>query len=306
MIVVNAADSIINGVAFSPDGRLMAAACPDGVLKVWEAASLRSGVPLWEDYAFDDGDGNHVQFSPDGKFLFACGDDGGAWVWEVAKGPPGQKMPGPKRTWGHSSVLTCSRDGKYVAWAGGYRFTTNPIAVARINPHTFHRSFSGHAEAIGIMAAAPDGLLSGSADRKIRFWDWATGKMYHELSLRGFIRTLAVSPGGEHFAGSAGTVVYLWPLEVREGSRKRLPGKPRSLRGHTREVSCVEFSTDGRTLASSGDDGTLRLWDVATGAERRQFAPGVGPLHWIAFAPDGLTVAVTSDRGHLLVLDLDE
>lgn len=304
MIVTSVADGVINGVAFSPDGRLLAAACPSGFLKVWETASVRSGAVLWED-DFDDGHGNHVQFSPDGKFVFACGDDGGAWAWDVTKGPPGVKLPGPRREWSHSSVLVCSRDGKYVAWAGGYRHLTSPIAVARVAPHKFHKQFQGHTEAIGILAAAPDGLVSGSADCKIRFWDWGTGRTYHELALRGFVRTLAVSPAGDWLASSAGKIIYLWPLEAREGQRKRLPGRPRALRGHARTAACVEFAPDGRTLASTGEDGTLRLWDVATGIELKRLNPGIGPLHWLAFAPDGLTLALTSDKGHLVLLDLD-
>ncbi len=304
MIVVNVAKAVVNGVAFSPDGTLLAAACPGGRVKVWETAAVRSGEPLWEDQ-FDSGDANHIQFSPDGKHLFACGDDGGAWVWDVAHGPPGEAMPRSRQWMRHTMVLVCSRDGKYLAWAGGYLHIPSKISVARINPRRFHKQFDGHDQAIGILVATPDGLISGSADRKIRFWEWATGRMYHELTLRGFTRTMAASPAGDRFAGSAGKIVYLWPLEAHDGSRKRLPGKPRELRGHTRTVSCVEFSPDGQTLASSSDDGTLRLWDAARGVERQQYAPGIGPLHWIAFAPDGLTLAVTSDKGHLVLLDLD-
>jgi WD40 repeat protein len=215
-------------------------------------------------------------------------------------------MPGPRREARNTMVLTCSRDGKFVAWAGGYLHNPAQIAVARIEPRRFHKQFGGHAEAIGILAAAPDGLLSGSADRKIRFWDWTTGRMYHEFATRGFVRGLAVAPGGDWLAGSCGKIVYLWPLERSDKQRKRLPGKVRQLRGHAKMVSCLEFSPDGLTLASSDDDGTLWLRDAASGTERRRFAPGVGPLHWIAFAPDGLTLAVTSDKGHLVLIDLDD
>jgi WD40 repeat protein len=306
VIVVPAAAGIINGVAFSPDGKLLAAACPNGWLKVWETAALvRSDEPLWQNQ-FDSRGTNHVQFSPDGKYLFACGDDGGAYAWNPAVGPPAERVPGPRRESRNAIVLVCSRDGKFVAWAGGCTNYACRIAVARVEPRKFHKQFDGHDRAIWRLIAAPDGLISGSEDHKIRFWDWTTGRMYHELKLRGVVRGLAASPAGDRLAASCGKIVYLWPLDYSDKARKRLPGKMRQLRGHTRAVSCLEFSTDGQTLASSGDDGTLRLWDAAAGTERRQFALGIGPLHWIAFAPDGLTLAVTSDKGHLVLLDLDD
>ena len=303
VIVIRAGRDIINGVAFSPDGRLLATACADGWLKVWDAARVGSGDPLWADQ-YHRFSASHVQFSPDGKWLFVSGSDGAA-VWKVATGPPGVALPNARNSRRSASVIVSSRDGKFVAWAGGYRGTTNRIAVARIRPRRFHKSFHGHDDEIGILVASPGGLISGSADRKIRFWDWATGILYHEMALRGFVRTLAVTPAGEWLAGSCAKVILLWPVQQPAGVRHALPGKPRELLGHTRTVSCVEFSTDGATLVSAGDDGTLRWWDVATGAERRVLDPGLGALHWLSFAPDGLTLAFTSDTGHLGVLDLD-
>jgi WD40 repeat protein len=55
----------------------------------------------------------------------------------------------------------------------------------------------------------------------------------------------------------------------------------------------VAFSTDGRLLATTREDGFVRLWDIATGAELRQVGGPDDPLTNVAFSPDGRTLAAT-------------
>src|SRR4051812_26350380 len=64
-----------------------------------------------------------------------------------------------------------------------------------------------------------------------------------------------------------------------------------TLQGHTNEVASVAFSPDGKTLASASYDGTLKLWEVATGKERATLGEYTGCLGCVAFSPDGKTLA---------------
>jgi WD40 repeat protein len=300
MIIIKPHNGRVNAVAFSPDGKLLSTVGTDGSLFVWSSASVAEGKHLWEGEA-DCLSGAHNEFSPDGKLLFTCGDEGVLRVWNAATGKLQKELRAAVVSPG---VLTVSRDGRYVAWAGGFMGWRSRIAVADTK-HWKVRLFPGHTTAIGILAAGPDGLLSGSADQQIRFWDWSGGRHYRSLSIRGYIRGLVMTEAGDRLVTSSGKEIFMWSMVRAAMSKRAAPGQRFILRGHEKRIACLAFSKSGETLASTSADGTLRLWDVATRTLLRTFAPRLGPLHWVAVAPDGLTLAFTSCKGHLGLIDLD-
>lgn len=70
------------------------------------------------------------------------------------------------------------------------------------------------------------------------------------------------------------------------------------------EVNAVAFAPDGEALATAhgGDDRAVRFWNAASGELEREYDFGVGPVLDLAYAPDGLTLAITGRKG-LVVID---
>jgi WD40 repeat protein len=318
VIVIRPHADCVTAVCYSPDGTRLASASEDGWVKVWDPATLGAGVPVWARDAEAGGEDDiwatfyssgvsHAQFTPDGRLLLTGGWSRHLRAWDVKFGTARWSVRKPRGVGGVGTVVV-SRDGARVAFAGGVIGLPERVFVADLRARAaVERSVRGHASACGALAAGPDGFASGGADRHVRFWSWATGRCSHDLALRGVVRGLAFSPDGTRFAAAGGSAVTVWDMDPpRRKGGPRAPGKVRQFRGHTGQVQSLDFSPDGVTLASAAHDGTVRLWEVAGGAEVRALDPGVGKLHAVGFAPDGLTLAFSSRRGHVGLLDLDD
>ena len=73
--------------------------------------------------------------------------------------------------------------------------------------------------------------------------------------------------------------------------------------GHAGHVTAVAYAPDGATLATGGDDGTVRIWDARTGQQQHQLTGHTGPVTAVAYAPDGATLATGGDDGMVRIWD---
>jgi WD40 repeat protein len=207
----------VNTVAFSPDGKLVAAGTNDGLVRLWNAVTRQPfGPPL----AGHTEPVTGVAFSRDGRWLASVSYDKTVRLWDPRTGRPvGAPLISPCELHG----VAFSPDGSLLAGAGENgtvrlwnRATGRPVAT-----------LSGHTSPVIAVAFSPDGKLLASAgeDATIRLWNPVTGRAIgvpltaHDYT----VWSLAFSPDGRVLASSSyDKTVRLWDLAVFEDPIRRL------------------------------------------------------------------------------------
>jgi WD40 repeat protein/serine/threonine protein kinase len=273
-------------VAYSPDGKHVAAGTRNNAIKTWNAATgeLELTFAGHRDWV------NDVAFSPDGKTLVSGSKDRTLKIWDVATGAELKSLEGHK---GWVNGVAFSPDGSEVASVSDDK----TVRIWNVDSAEELASLVGHEDWILAVAFSPDGkrVASGGRDKVVKVWDLETGELVRTLSGHGdWVNAVAFSPDGRTVASASDDRrIRIWDID----SGKTV----RTLSGHGGWVVALAFSPDGTRLASASKDQTVRLWDVETGRELRTFSGHRGLVGDVAFSPDGDSV-VSGGRDRTLRL----
>ncbi len=258
----------VPSLAFAKDGKTLMTASADKAVRFWEPATGKKVRGI-------DGVVNRhgsLALSSDGKVIAAI---------ELTESPPNViggetplsririldaasgkvlrqlEVPDKKLAFGQINAVrqvALSPDGKTLAGVASDGF------VYLWDVHTGKELI--HIAAYGPTAVAfsPDGrtLAVATWGHVVHLHDVANGKELPRGSgLRQPARSVGLSADGRTLATPDGPSIALWDAET--GKLRR------NLDGHEKMVTGVLFSADGRRLISAGADGTLRVWDGATG-----------------------------------------
>ena len=242
-----------------------------------------------------------VAFSPDGRRLAALGTGPGICLWNLASSQrePDMLINVPIH---RPKLLKFSPDGRFLA------VTTTPhgtILVWDLKERREHMKFH-HTSLVDSIAFSPNGHWLATAATNgpsITLCDLQTGSR----------QTLE---GATSWPGNGDFLLSRWVGpglgQCRRSSRSPLgpqdaEGAGHVLIGNTRSVKSIAFSPDQSLLATAGDDGTLALWNTATGERRVRADCQATCLITVTFSPDGRTLFLaTGDDDDVRSWDVDK
>jgi WD40 repeat protein len=274
-------------LAWSSDGRALAAAGTDGTARAWDVSTGK----MLRTFGEPASPVRDVSWVPNTSCVACPAADGTVRAWDVKSGermgsfPDGCSLRGRRLTW--------SADGSTVVAVGAVD------AIVRVwDVRSGQQAYEvGHRFDLTQTACAPGGrVVATSWQNEVSLWRADTGGLLHRFTDGPVsIRLLAWSPDGGTLAwGSGGGTLRLW----RPGDGQ----KTRTLAGHKSRARRLAWSPDSKVLAAVFGDRAIRLWDVETGKCLRRLE-GELPANWVgalAWSPaDGRVTLLSGARPEL-------
>lgn len=310
--VGDAADKFTR-VAWSPDGKVLAAGCAKGTY-LFDSNTGKAGLKV-------DATGNSLDWSADGSRLATASADSTLKLWNAADGTLLHKVS----AYATSVHLLPGNAGAIVGdtaslstyqWADGKRTASHDISgvvppiwnpgrpvvtgvqtpsLSLWDPATGHLKvkLDAHASSISAFAFSPDGksIATASHDKTVRVSSTSDGALLHTLGKHtAAVLCLAWSPDGKEIAsGGQDKKTIVWDAKTGEALHTL---------DHTAAITCLAFSPGGSVLAAGGEDGKVATYPRPGWKAAKPLAtPNQTSAVSLAWTADGKTLAVGDING---------
>jgi WD40 repeat protein len=290
----------IGAIAFNPEGKLLAYGNSTSNVFLCDVASGNVRHALFGHLFHDGHEIGAVLFTPEGA-LISGGPDGTVHFWEPNTGQ--LRM-----------TLRCGDLIHHVRLLSGVKkllvVTAREVQIWSLNHQaslaTLRAPPRGQDKATGSSALVFDEegkrLAVAGQDELVRVWDPATRKARDLAGHKARTLAVAFGPAGSDLLASGGedSQVLLWRLR---GAKMLTPIRAE---GHTAAVTCLAVTPDAALVISGSHDGTMRLWDTASGKLVHRFDTGHRQVHSLALSGDGQRLLSSGQGGGLRLWDLPQ
>jgi len=265
--------SRILSLAYSPNGRILAAGGGDDPIRLWDVDTGVMQRALPEAWV------HALVFSPRGSVVVTGGAFKTIRMWETATGKEVNKLDGHKSA---VKALAISPDGTLLASgdAEGNVILWELLTARIVN------TFKGHTDEITSLAFSPDSstLASGSGDRTVRLWDTDNGKFLRQVDGGCMVTAVAFTDAKTLISGGDDNQLRLWNVETGK--------QVDTWKGHEKTIASLlvqrEKTTNrALTLVSGAHDGTILLWDLTAKAKPRVIRRALGDSDALALTRNG-------------------
>jgi serine/threonine-protein kinase len=321
-------------LAWSPDGRTVVVGCTGGTFRLWDAATGQEQQPL---------QGHlqsvlSVAVTQDGSTLASAGADGIVQLWSST----GKPLASLRHNQG-AELVRFAPDAKTLASVGHdatLLWDMPTVLEGKASARAKLARVRSQGVIMPGLDFSPDGttVVAGGPERQVQLWQVATGAASQMLSCRERVKAAAYAPDGQtlatldtdgnvlifdastgHEQGGFATkthhprnLVFLpdgKSLATVSGDEQAVriwdafSGRERVAMAAPVDAEAIDFSLDGKRLATCGRSGKVAIWDVASGERQRQWEMP-GTVHAVAFTPDGRHLLTANANGSVYVLRL--